>query len=137
MIRYFNCACKFNQQTLKKRNSYKKKKNLSVVLGKTTYLHCKNVNFTIKIIERHQTNIFLCFAVKIKHFLFFLTIFAMNEKRREQLGGYLLDVSKYVLTAVLITTSFTDMVTRKWLAYVLAAIIVVVALFWGLFYFKK
>ncbi len=61
----------------------------------------------------------------------------MNEKRREQLGGYLLDVSKYVLTAVLITTSFTDMVTRKWLAYVLAAIIVVVALFWGLFYFKK
>lgn len=69
--------------------------------------------------------------------MFFLTIFAMNEKRREQLGGYLLDVSKYVLTAVLITTSFTDMVTRKWLAYVLAAIIVVVALFWGLFYFKK
>lgn len=61
----------------------------------------------------------------------------MNEKRREQLGGYLLDVSKYVLTAVLITTSFTDMVTRKWLAYILAAIIVVVALFWGLFYFKK
>ena len=61
----------------------------------------------------------------------------MNEKRREQLGGYLLDVSKYVLTAVLITTSFTDMVTRKWLAYVLAAIIVVVALFWGFFYFKK
>lgn len=68
---------------------------------------------------------------------YFLINFAMDKTRREQLGSYLLDVSKYVLTAVLITTSFTDMVTHKWLAYIVAAIIVIVALFWGLFYFKK
>ena len=60
----------------------------------------------------------------------------MEKIVKEKLGTYLLDVSKYVLTAVLITTSFTDMITHKWLVYVVAAIIVVVALIWGLFYFK-
>jgi len=47
MIRFLNCACKFNQQTLKKRNSYKKKKNLRVVLPKTTESSILNTMFVI------------------------------------------------------------------------------------------
>lgn len=56
---------------------------------------------------------------------------------KEKLGGYLLDVSKYVLTAVLIATSFTEMIAHRMLAYSVAAVIVIVSLFWGLFYFKS
>lgn len=66
-----------------------------------------------------------------------LTIFVMQKIVREKLGNYLLDVSKYVLTAVLITTSFTDLIVHRWLVYLLAAFIVLIALIWGLFYLKS
>ncbi len=61
----------------------------------------------------------------------------MEKSMKEKLGGYLLDVSKYVLTAVLIATSFTEMIAHRMLAYSVAAVIVIVSLLWGLFYFKS
>ena len=61
----------------------------------------------------------------------------MEKKLKEELGSYLMDVSKYVLTAVLITMSFADMIFLQWLAYVIAIIIVAATLIWGLFYFKS
>ena len=61
----------------------------------------------------------------------------MEKKLKEELGSYLMDVSKYVLTAVLITMSFADMTFPQWLAYVIAIIIVAAILIWGLFYFRS
>lgn len=61
----------------------------------------------------------------------------MEKNVKEKLGNYLLDVSKYVLTAVLITMSFADMSFPQWIAYVIAVIIVVATLVWGLLYLKN
>lgn len=61
----------------------------------------------------------------------------MEKNVKEKLGNYLLDVSKYVLTVVLITMSFADMSFPQWIAYVIAVIIVVATLVWGLLYLKN
>lgn len=60
----------------------------------------------------------------------------MEKSVKEKLSGYLLDVSKYVLTAVLIATSFTDMISHRLLAYSVAAVIVIISLFWACFILK-
>lgn len=50
---------------------------------------------------------------------------------KENLGTYLIDISKYVLTGVIITSLFKDM-QDKWVLYVLGIVIVLVALIVGL-----
>ena len=54
-----------------------------------------------------------------------------ENQRRKKLADYLIDVSKYVLTGVVITSLFKD-VTDKTLVYVIGIIVVIAALWAGL-----
>ena len=56
---------------------------------------------------------------------------------RTKFGDYLIDISKYVITAVLITLFFDDISSSKPLMYVTGALVAILTLFWGLFYFKR
>lgn len=56
---------------------------------------------------------------------------------RHKLGDYLLDVSKYVLTAVVITIFFNDVAMSKLLSFLIGAAIAAVTLYWGIGYFYK
>jgi hypothetical protein len=58
-------------------------------------------------------------------------------RKKEKLGDYLLDISKYVLTAILITLFFNDISSSKVLTYLIGAMVAVATLYWGMFYFKK
>ena len=60
-----------------------------------------------------------------------------NGRKKEKLGDYLLDISKYVLTAILITLFFNDISSSKVLTYLIGAMVAVATLYWGMFYFKK
>jgi len=54
-----------------------------------------------------------------------------ENQRRKKLADYLIDVSKYVLTGVVITSLFKD-VTDKTLVYVIGIVVVIAALWAGL-----
>ena len=54
-----------------------------------------------------------------------------DNPRHNKLADYLIDVSKYVLTGVVITSLFKD-VTDKALVYVIGIIVVIAALWAGL-----
>lgn len=57
-------------------------------------------------------------------------------RKKEKLGDYLLDISKYVLTAVLITLFFNDISSSKVMTYLIGAMVAIVTLLWGLANFK-
>ena len=50
---------------------------------------------------------------------------------KENLGKYLIDISKYVVTGVIIASTFKDL-DDKWLVYVLSAFVALLALIVGL-----
>ena len=56
---------------------------------------------------------------------------------RTKFGDYLIDISKYVITAVLITLFFDDISSSKPLMYVTGALVAILTLVWGLYYFKR
>ena len=56
---------------------------------------------------------------------------------KQKFGDYLIDISKYVITAVLITLFFDDISSSKPLMYISGALVAVLTLVWGLFYFKN
>lgn len=58
------------------------------------------------------------------------------DQRKEKLGGYFIDVSKYVLTGVIITSLFKD-ITDKIYIYLIGFFIVVFALWGGLLLTNK
>ena len=60
-----------------------------------------------------------------------------KEGTKEKFGDYLIDISKYVITAVLITLFFNDISSSKVLTYIIGALMAILTLIWGLFYFKK
>ena len=60
-----------------------------------------------------------------------------RKKVREKFGDYLMDISKYVLTAVIITTLFNDLVSNTLLVYVIGVLTMLVTLFVALFYCYK
>ena len=60
-----------------------------------------------------------------------------NEETKRKFGDYLIDISKYVITAVLITLFFNDISSSKVLTYIIGALVAILTLIWGLFYFKK
>ena len=60
-----------------------------------------------------------------------------KEGTKEKFGDYQIDISKYVITAVLITASFNDISSSRVLMYVLGVSVAVLTLLWGLFYFRK
>lgn len=56
---------------------------------------------------------------------------------KEKFGDYLMDISKYVFTAVIVTTLFNEIVATQYLVYIVGMIATVVTLFFALFYFYK
>lgn len=58
-------------------------------------------------------------------------------KVKEKFGDYLMDISKYVFTAVIVTTMFGEMVSMPWLLYLVGLLSTLATLFIALFYFYK
>ena len=56
---------------------------------------------------------------------------------REKFGDYLMDISKYVITAVLITMFFDDISSSRGLTYIAAIVTAVLTLLLGIVYYKK
>ena len=65
----------------------------------------------------------------------------IREKKKvrvkEKFGDYLMDISKYVFTAVIITTIFGEMVSKPWLLYLVGIVCTMVTLLIALFYLFK
>ncbi len=61
---------------------------------------------------------------------------SMNKKRKEKFGDLLLDIAKYIITAILLATWFRDITTWEWYAYItlLGALIATISV--GLSLFK-
>ena len=60
-----------------------------------------------------------------------------RKKVREKFGDYLMDISKYVITAVLITMFFDDISSSRGLTYIAAIVTAVLTLLLGIVYYKK
>ena len=58
-------------------------------------------------------------------------------KLREKIGDYLLDISKYIITAVLITMFFNDISSSRILTYVAGGVTAVLTLVFGVMYYKS
>ena len=56
---------------------------------------------------------------------------------KEKFGDYLMDVSKYVLTAVMLTALFDDVLTKVWMKYVFGLTFILLVIIMTLFYFYK
>ena len=56
---------------------------------------------------------------------------------REKFGDYLMDISKYVITAVLITMFFDYISSFRVLTYIAAIVTAVLTLLLGIVYYKK
>lgn len=54
---------------------------------------------------------------------------------RKEFGKWLMDIAKYITTAVILSSVFGQ-VTEQWIIYVGGAITVLVTLLWGLFLLK-
>lgn len=65
-----------------------------------------------------------------------LYLCSMNSKRKEKLGDLLLDIAKYIITAILFATWFSDISNWEWYSYLLPITAVVVAASVGLSLFK-
>ena len=48
----------------------------------------------------------------------------MNQKQKEKVADLTLDVIKYIITAVVLTTLFTDFANWQWYWYVVVTILV-------------
>ena len=60
----------------------------------------------------------------------------MKREAKKKIGEWLMDVAKYVLTAVLISTIFKDLENR-WIIYVVGLIAVIFSLYIGVDLFDK
>ena len=60
----------------------------------------------------------------------------MKKETKKKIGEWLMDVSKYMLTAVLISTIFKDL-ENKWIIYVIGFIAVMISLYIGIDMFDK
>jgi len=60
----------------------------------------------------------------------------MKKDTKKKIGEWLMDVSKYMLTAVLISTIFKDL-ENKWVVYLVGFIAVIFSLYIGVDLFDK
>jgi len=60
----------------------------------------------------------------------------MKKETKKKIGEWLMDVSKYMLTAVLISTIFKDL-ENKWVIYVIGFVAVMISLYIGIDMFDK
>ena len=56
---------------------------------------------------------------------------------KEKFGDYLMDISKYVFTAVMLTTLFNDLITSIWMKCLVGSLFVLVVTLLTIFYFYK
>lgn len=55
---------------------------------------------------------------------------------KKELGKWLMDIAKYITTAVILTSIFGD-IEERWLVYTGGTITIIVVLSWGLFLVKE
>ena len=60
----------------------------------------------------------------------------MNKKRREKFADLLLDIAKYIVTAVLLATWFSDVEKCEWYSYLIPIVVVVTITTGGLLLYK-
>jgi hypothetical protein len=60
----------------------------------------------------------------------------MNTKRKEEFGKWVMDVAKYVATAVILTSIFSD-ITQKWLLFIVSGVSVIGLLVIGMSLISK
>ena len=60
----------------------------------------------------------------------------MKKETKKKIGEWLMDVSKYMLTAVIISTIFKDL-ENKWIIYIVGFIAVIFSLYIGIGLFDK
>ena len=58
-------------------------------------------------------------------------------KLREKFGDFFLDVSKYLLTVIMLTTLFDDLLTESWAKYIFSFLFISVSVLLIVFYFYK
>jgi hypothetical protein len=58
-------------------------------------------------------------------------------KLREKFGDFFLDVSKYLLTVIMLTTLFDDLLTESWAKYTFSFLFILVSVLLIVFYFYK
>ena len=54
---------------------------------------------------------------------------------RKELGKWLLDIAKYLVTAVLLASVFSD-IEEKWAVYIIVSIAIIITLGFGLYLVK-
>ena len=55
---------------------------------------------------------------------------------KKELGKWLMDIAKYIATAVILTSIFED-IGERWIIYVGGSIAVIIILSWGLYLVKE
>ena len=60
----------------------------------------------------------------------------MNKKRKEKFADLLLDIAKYIITAVLLATWFSDVSKWEWYSYIIPVVVVVTITIGGLLLYK-
>lgn len=60
----------------------------------------------------------------------------MNQKQKEKGADLVLDIVKYIVTAVVITALFSDFSNWKWYWYVLVSVVGVIVTTIGLSFYK-
>jgi len=62
---------------------------------------------------------------------------SMNRKRQEKFADLLLDIAKYIITAVLLATWFSDVRDWEWYSYLIPVVVVVTITIGGLLLYKE
>lgn len=60
----------------------------------------------------------------------------MNKRRQEKFADLLLDIAKYIITAVLLATWFSDVRDWEWYSYLIPVVVVVTITIGGLLLYK-
>ena len=62
---------------------------------------------------------------------------AKKDTAKHKFGDYLIDISKYVLTGVLITMFFNDIASSRVVSYIVGGLLSLITFIWGIIYFKE
>ena len=61
----------------------------------------------------------------------------MDNKRKEKFGDLLLGISKYIITAIILTSLFNDIGDWKWYTYILSSLAVAATILGALSLYKE
>ena len=80
-------------------------------------------------------SLFFILFLPLPHHSLSTQTLTMNWK--EKLGNYLIDISKYFLTGVLITALIEDLKDLRWLIYTMSGVVAIILLILGLVLIKN